>query len=98
MFRAETRDTQRVLSPPEHDSTGADAEWHYAKHRQNAKALAGMIGIGCLAPLVLFVVGAIVGHAAVGPSGVVWGAGIGFVSGLAVLGLLGWILGSTRRR
>jgi hypothetical protein len=65
---------------------------------QNAKVLAGMIGIGCLAPLVLFVVGAIVGHAAVGPSGVVWGAGIGFVSGLALLGLLGWILGSTKRR
>jgi hypothetical protein len=57
-----------------------------------------MIGIGCLAPLVLFVAGALVGHAVKGSSGVAWGAGIGFVSGLAMLGVLGWVLGKTKRQ
>ena len=57
-----------------------------------------MIGIGCLAPLVLFVAGALVGHAVKGSSGVAWGAGIGSVSGLAMLGVLGWVLDKTKRQ
>jgi hypothetical protein len=57
-----------------------------------------MIGFGCLAPLVLFVLGALVGHVAIGTSGVPWGAGLGFASGLAMLGFLGWLLGKTRKR
>jgi len=57
-----------------------------------------MIGIGCLAPLVLFVAGALAGHMVMGASGVPWGAGAGFLSGLVILGLLGWLLGKTRKR
>jgi len=57
-----------------------------------------MIGIGCLAPLLLFILGAFAGHLVMGASGVPWGAGAGFVSGVALLGLFGWILGKTRRR
>jgi hypothetical protein len=62
------------------------------------KKSAGMIGIGCLAPLILFIVGALVGHLVMGTSGVPWGAGAGFISGMALLGLLGWVLGKTRKR
>ena len=57
-----------------------------------------MVGLGCLAPLVLFVAGALVGHLLMGSSGVPWGAGIGFVSGVVMLGLLGWVLGKARKR
>jgi hypothetical protein len=57
-----------------------------------------MVGFGCLAPLVLFVAGALAGHLIMGSSGVPLGAGIGFMSGLVVLGFLGWVLGKTRRR
>jgi hypothetical protein len=57
-----------------------------------------MIGIGCLAPLVLFVAGALAGHAVIGSSGVAWGAGIGFLSGLAMLGVLGWIIDKAKRQ
>lgn len=57
-----------------------------------------MIGIGCLAPLMLFVLGALAGHFVMGSSGVPWGAGIGFASGLAMLGVLGWALGKTKGR
>jgi hypothetical protein len=59
---------------------------------------AWMIGIGCLAPLILFVVGALIGHATMGSSGVLWGAGVGFLSGWVMLGLLGWVLAKTRRQ
>lgn len=55
-----------------------------------------MIGIGCLAPLVLFVAGALAGHVVMGRAGVPWGAAIGSGMGLAILGLLGWILGKTK--
>ncbi len=58
----------------------------------------GMIGIGCLAPLILFIVGALVGHLVMGTFGVPWGAGAGFILGMALLGLLGWVLGKTRER
>ena len=57
-----------------------------------------MIGIGCLAPLILFIVGALVGHLVMGTFGVPWGAGAGFILGMALLGLLGWVLGKTRER
>ncbi len=57
-----------------------------------------MIGIGCLAPLVLFVAGALAGHRVMGASGVPWGAGVGFLSGLVILGLLGWLLGKAKKR
>lgn len=57
-----------------------------------------MIGIGCLAPLVLFVAGAILGHVVMGSVGVPWGAGLGFGAGVAILGLLGWALGRIKRR
>ncbi len=57
-----------------------------------------MIGIGCLAPLVLFVAGAFAGYLAMGSSGVTWGAGIGFLAGLAVLGLAGWVVGRIKRK
>jgi hypothetical protein len=57
-----------------------------------------MIGFGCLAPLVLFVVGALAGYRMMGASGVPWGAGAGFLSGLVLLGLLGWLLGKTKKR
>ncbi len=57
-----------------------------------------MIGIGCLAPLILFVVGALIGHAIMGAPGVPWGAGIGFMSGWVMLGLLGWVLAKARRQ
>jgi hypothetical protein len=57
-----------------------------------------MIGIGCLAPVVLFVCGALAGHFILGSAGVPWGAGIGFVAGLALLGLVGWVVGRTKDR
>jgi hypothetical protein len=57
-----------------------------------------MIGIGCLAPLVLFVAGALAGHAVIGSSGVAWGAEIGFLSGLAMLGVLGWVIDKAKRQ
>ncbi|WP_166802527.1 hypothetical protein [Microvirga pakistanensis] len=57
-----------------------------------------MIGIGCLAPLVLFVAGAILGHVVMGSVGVPWGAGLGFGAGVAILGLLGWALDRIKRR
>ena len=57
-----------------------------------------MIGIGCLAPLVLFVAGAFAGYLAMGSPGVTWGAGIGFLAGLAVLGAAGWVVGKIKRK
>jgi hypothetical protein len=57
-----------------------------------------MVGLGCLAPLVLFVAGALFGHLLRGSSGVPWGAGIGFASGLTMLGFLGWVLERTKKR
>ena len=57
-----------------------------------------MVGLGCLAPLVLFVMGAFAGYLLMGSSGVPWGAGIGVASGLVMLGLLGWVLGQTKKR
>jgi hypothetical protein len=57
-----------------------------------------VIGFGCLAPIILFVLGALAGHLLIGSAGVPWGAGIGFVSGLAVLGFVGWLLGKTKGR
>ncbi len=57
-----------------------------------------MIGLGCLAPLILFVAGALMAHLVVGSAGVAWGGGIGFVSGLAVLAVVGWIVSKTRER
>jgi len=57
-----------------------------------------MIGIGCLAPLVLLIIGTLAGHAVIGASGVPWGAGAGFASGLVLLGPLGWVLGTTKQR
>ncbi len=57
-----------------------------------------MIGFGCLAPLVLFVAGAVIGHIVIGSSGVPWGAGLGFLFGMGILGFSGWILGKVRKR
>jgi hypothetical protein len=57
-----------------------------------------MIGIGCLAPVVLFVCGALAGHFILGSSGVPWGAGIGFAAGLTLLGLVGWVVGRAKDR
>ena len=60
--------------------------------------MAVVIGIGCLAPVVLFVAGALLGHIMMGASGVPWGAGAGFISGLVILGLVGWVLGNAKKR
>jgi len=57
-----------------------------------------VIGIGCLAPLILFIVGAFIGQVLIGTSGVPWGAGVGFVLGLVLLVLIGWAIGKTKRR
>ena len=57
-----------------------------------------MIGIGCLAPVVLFVVGALAGYLAMGSPGVTWGAGIGFLAGFAMLGGVSWIVSRIKRK
>lgn len=57
-----------------------------------------MIGIGCLAPVVLFVVGAFAGYLAMGSPGVTWGAGIGFFAGLMILGVAGRVVGKIKRK
>lgn len=55
-----------------------------------------MIAVGCLAPLVLLVCGALAGNLLAGPTAALWGAGIGFAVGLVVLGAFGWLGGKLR--
>lgn len=50
-----------------------------------------MIAIGCLAPVILLVCGALIGQAVDGPTMAMWGGGVGFAVGLVVLGLVGWL-------
>ena len=45
-----------------------------------------MIAIGCFAPFVLAILGAVVGHFLAGSSGAVWGLAIGFLVGGGLLG------------
>jgi hypothetical protein len=66
--------------------------------RAEGKEAGAMIGIGCLAPIVLFVVGAFAGYLAMGSPGVTWGAGIGFLVGLVMLGAVGWVVGRIKRK
>ncbi|SHO63359.1 hypothetical protein SAMN02745172_01356 [Pseudoxanthobacter soli DSM 19599] len=50
-----------------------------------------MAAIGCLAPLFLLVGGALLGHIMAGAVGGLWGAGLGFGSGIVVLGGFLWL-------
>ncbi|WP_018698492.1 hypothetical protein [Amorphus coralli] len=50
-----------------------------------------MIAIGCLAPLILAVVGGLLGHLAAGYPGIPWGLGIGFGLGSAILAGFAWV-------
>ncbi len=51
-----------------------------------------MIAIGCLAPLILGVFGALSGHWLAGTEGLLWGGGAGLVLGGLVLGAVGWVV------
>jgi hypothetical protein len=50
-----------------------------------------MIAFGCLAPLVLCVVGALIGHFMMGVTGAMWGFAIGLAVGVAILGF-SWLV------
>lgn len=50
-----------------------------------------MIAIGCLAPFVLLVLGALGGHMIAGPTAALWGGGIGFGLGVVLLGAAAWL-------
>ncbi|MGQ3672904.1 hypothetical protein ACT6QG_10955 [Xanthobacter sp. TB0136] len=51
-----------------------------------------MIAIGCLAPLILGVMGALGGHWLAGNTGLLWGGVGGLVLGGLVLGFSGWVV------
>ena len=51
-----------------------------------------MIAIGCLAPLILCVGGAVAGHFLAGTTGAMWGFGIGLAIGLALLAVQFFVL------
>ena len=50
-----------------------------------------MIAIGCLAPLILGVAGALGGHWWAGNEGLIWGGGIGLGLGGLVLSAAAWL-------
>jgi len=50
-----------------------------------------MCALGCLAPFILALLGALIGHFAGGVGGLPWGLGIGFVAGGAVASLA-WVV------
>lgn len=50
-----------------------------------------MIGIGCLAPLVLAACGALLGHLVAGPTAALWGGGAGLGVGVVVLAGFAWL-------
>jgi hypothetical protein len=52
---------------------------------------AGMIAFGCLAPLILCVVGALIGHLMGGVIWAMWGFVIGLAVGVAILGF-SWLV------
>jgi hypothetical protein len=48
--------------------------------------------MGCLPLIVLFVLGALIGHVFWGDNGLLWGCGIGLVLGLLSTGVFLWLL------
>ncbi len=50
-----------------------------------------MPALGCLAPFILAILGAVVGHFVAGIQGVPWGLGVGFVIG-GGLASLAWLV------
>lgn len=50
-----------------------------------------MIAIGCLAPIILGVVGVLAGNALAGSTGAIWGGVAGLFGGGLILGGVGWI-------
>lgn len=56
-----------------------------------------MLALGCLMPLVLLVVGALLGSAIAGQHGGIWGSIIGFASGVGILLGLLWAMQRIRR-
>jgi uncharacterized membrane protein YeaQ/YmgE (transglycosylase-associated protein family) len=50
-----------------------------------------MIAIGCLAPIILGVVGVLAGNAMAGSMGAIWGGVAGLFGGGLILGAVGWI-------
>tara|TARA_R110002020_G_scaffold16871_52_gene59739 strand:- start:625 stop:795 length:171 start_codon:yes stop_codon:yes gene_type:complete len=51
-----------------------------------------MIAIGCLAPMILGVIGGLMGHWLAGYPGIPWGLGIGFGIGSIGLGAAAWLV------
>ncbi|MBZ9939197.1 hypothetical protein LB518_23070 [Mesorhizobium sp. BR1-1-16] len=50
-----------------------------------------MIGIGCISPIILCVIGVLVGNWVDGSSGAIWGALAGLIGGGVILAAVGWL-------
>ncbi|GGA00624.1 hypothetical protein [Dyella caseinilytica] len=50
--------------------------------------------MGCLPLLILFLLGALIGHVFWGDTGMLWGTGIGLLLGLVSTGVFVWLIRS----
>jgi len=58
-----------------------------------------MLAVGCLAPVLLLIGGALLGAWLGGTAGSIWGSGIGLAMGLALAAVMvGGLLGARRKR
>jgi len=58
-----------------------------------------MLAVGCLAPVLLLIGGALIGAWLGGTAGSIWGSGIGLVLGLGLAAVMvGGLLGARRKR
>jgi O-antigen/teichoic acid export membrane protein len=58
----------------------------------------GRTPVGCLPLILLFLLGALIGYAFWGDTGMLWGCGIGLVLGLLSAGWFVWWLRNVRKR
>ncbi|HWJ74210.1 MAG TPA: hypothetical protein VNX29_13675 [Kaistia sp.] len=56
-----------------------------------AEGEGGLIAIGCISPIILGVIGVLIGNWLDGSSGAIWGALAGLIGGGVILAAVGWL-------